>query len=543
MVTTDMLLAQTTAAGALPSTPSTQSDKAQPTAVSTPGQQDSVEISDTARSLYAQSVEEKKNTEVKAKQTSAEMAAKIKERLSGLATKKKSVTKRINELLEGANLKAGGTMKIEIDRDGKIVVGGLKDVENAARIEEALNADPKLAGRIKAYKNLEKEVNADIYKETGTSLYAIRREKIRFDMNEAEKAANNPEAGMLEYAASGHELFEDPEITSLINDVVGMGSVDFSSENKGVANPQSALNDLMNEARANIQAQLDAYNKHLEESGVDPMLLDSMKASLADVKISIDAEGNVRVEGRFSKSDNSNDKARAIVNKVVYDMVHEDEDLGMESLFHTAARQLAVNHDKEFGERAGVGKEALMTIDKGVVDVKVSAPGAIDQVKNDIRELAAESLSREFGFTVDAANVEVDDKGKITVRNLEGRVDEAVLRRTVDNLNKTVANLAVDSRAERPEAVSDSMAARAEKIAKLVNELSTYAPEPKQPGEGEEEEENEEREGLVLPEEMLRADPTLPDVEIDSAEFEALSEYEKNLIRDSAYAQWRREKD
>ncbi len=122
---------------------------------------DSVSISDEARLMSEAALAKKSNATTNRYQAAGARLRKYinvgmgygEANLTAMNFSRKNIGSRIDSIIKTAGIKLDPSEKlaISVDKDNKIVVGGLKDKDKAKAIQDALNGDKKLAREMKSH--------------------------------------------------------------------------------------------------------------------------------------------------------------------------------------------------------------------------------------------------------------------------------------------------------------------------------------------------------------------------------------------------------
>lgn len=457
---------------------------------------DSVEISDAARNLLAAEKGEVKDI-AKKPSISSERVDEIREKMQAVLSKKKRLDSKLKNVLSSMRIDENlqKDLKIEVDSKGKVVVGGIEDTALARKIEKELNKDKDFANEFKSYAKIEQDLSVELRKETGMSLKDFTRVNLSQGIY-AERQGLTDESGetgmtgfdvdrdapqdevtkMLDRAklAMGSDLFlAEPGLMDMALEIASFSGANFSSETQGVADPKSALTSLLNNAKTDIQAQFDLYNKKVAPKGAtSPEQEYARQLSLNNVEIGITADGNISIKGNFASDATANADAEAMVREILEKMIHEDEAFGMESVFTTASRQMLANHKDEFSAENDGAVRAILK--NGVADAYIHSEGAVMAAKGGIQGEAAAYLQSKLDAEVGEDDLEVSDTGRITLSAAYQGDQADRIRVALNGFNNRIADLLY----KKPDSIDDSVEddTRAKNVAKFIKEMAAYRP-------------------------------------------------------------------
>ena len=255
--------------------------------------------------------------------------------LNKVKNQKSDLNSRIQDVIKktGVNIKGLGSLKLEVDKGGRVVAGGLSDEKAARAIEKALNADPSLAREIQDYQKNEKTLSGKMKEYTGCSLYELTmtargdiNDRIRSEIEQGGKYQMDSDYYMrLGFLGKGAgQIVDTDDIMALSFD----GGIDFSGEISVMSDPKGEIEKTVNEMLDSINSSLDALNEELTKALGDRTAKggkakEGALLSLEGVTISVDSDGGVKIEGRLSEDDEIHRKGVAVVEKAVRDMLAE----------------------------------------------------------------------------------------------------------------------------------------------------------------------------------------------------------------------------
>lgn len=431
---------------------------------------DTVEISDQAREMLEYKPFSVMNPK-KVLHPDSEEEKKFRELLKTAKTQKSDIMTQIEDALKAAGISTGetGPMKLEVDRSGKIVVGGMKDKKTAQAIEEALNKDKTLGKKIKEFQHNEKELSKQLVDYTGCSLYELTMTQ-QGDINKrvravVEEACGEPPRD--EYYWRLSFLGETKNTVVSEDDVAALGfggPIDFSGEVTVYSEPEKNIRETMNSLNSKINEAFGAHNdeltKRLEAAGVtlDDDYREKYFLDLSKAKISVDNHGAVTIEGMLSKDERTHQKGVEMIEKLVREMVNETEQNSYHLNIFTEASDVLL---KERADKAGLADgdlqwdaKVVAEINNGVVGhIGVSVPAAEAGIHNELRK-SVNALIADAGITLsEPVEIAVDDSGKIRATNLvEGTEEAKRVEELLERINEEAKNTEVDAKkAEKEE--------------------------------------------------------------------------------------------
>lgn len=451
---------------------------------SPPGLIDTVEISGEAREaletlrihITTEEDVERMNRETKASwkerardaaSFTAEELAPLKARFSKLLDREQGIHARIASLMSKPGTRRGALdqLKIEIDANGRAIVGGISDVKAARALEKAVNSDKKLLSDIVEYQDEEKRLSDDMRAVTGTSLkeYASRIDslqrsdnkgaKLFFDLDSGE-FSSSPESAI---ALKDQALYAvDSEFAAMISNryAAGSAAMDISGRNNILEDAEGTVNRMMTKVTGNIAQTFHDMNKGIRMGAGDmPDPAQYLEDSLVDLnrlKISVDNTGKVTVEGTASKNNPETDKAaKKIIAEMFEQELKANPVTGEQHDFKTAATCLLNAYDETFGEGnpLGLGEDArtLETVfNHGEIESHVSSPEREAELAEEIDKSAKDAL-KDMG--IDAADlvIEMNDEGRLVAANLNPDDPGAKsIRNALDFLSKQLENRSIE---------------------------------------------------------------------------------------------------
>jgi hypothetical protein len=425
-----------------------------------PAATDTVEISAEARAAVQAKAAEQARAD--APYTENDLAP-LKTRFSKLLRKESSIYERIATFMQKGMFKRSinDQLKIEIDADGKAVVGGITDVKAARALEKAINGDKKLLNDIVAYQTEEKSLSEEIRRVTGTSLktYDARVESFQKERGKEQPSGAPAEPASTEPAETlGDQTLHavDPEFTAMISDHYAMGSaaMDISGMNNILEDAEGTVNKMMSKVTGNINQAFYDMNKGIRMgAGGAPDPTQYLEDSLVDLtrlKISVDNTGNLTIEGTASKNNRETDKAaKEIITKMFEEELKANPVTGEQHDFKIAASYLLNTYDETFGEGnpLGLGADArtLETVyDHGNIESHVSSPEREAELAAEIDKSAKDAL-KNMGVDAKDLVIEMNDEGKLVASNLNPNDPRAAgVQKALEALNLQLKDRSIE---------------------------------------------------------------------------------------------------
>lgn len=363
---------------------------------------DSVEISAEARSLLKESEPEKDWVNVlqpaKKLLVGSEEYDKFRALMETVKEQKSGLLSRITAALgkKGIDPASLGKIKIEIDKSGKAMVGGIEDKALAAAVERALNDDPGLAAEIAGYQKNEKELSAQMTDYAGASLYELTMtargdtsERVRKAAEQDGKYDLNPDYYMTLGFLGGAGTFISREDVAALS---FEGNMDFSGEISVMSNPEGGIKDAMNgmfekvtkafeELNAGLRDSLKAAGIELSDEDLSKRLLNA-----ANAEITVDNRGMVQVGGMLSGDKAANAKGIAIIGQLVREMLVEagKNSYGV-NLFTAASQGLIDKKVREEGGSADARVVATMRFGR-VKDIDVESRNTTNKLEQQLQD-------------------------------------------------------------------------------------------------------------------------------------------------------------
>ena len=413
------------------------------------GQLDIVEISDEAREASRLHLAAGGNSEDRLSLPyTKEDVASLKDRFSKFHDTERSIHDRLTSLMSKLKLKPGmsNNLKIEIDSNGRAIVGGIDDVKTARALEEAINSDKKLLKDIVAHQKEEERLSLDMREVTGTSLedYASQIDGLR---------------------RAGQDIFlemntVDTEFADMLTGHYGEsgGVADISGQHNILENAEGTVNKMMSTVTDKITQAFYEMNNGIKanvEDMEDPsQYLDDSLVDLRRLKISVDNSGNVSIEGTASKNNAETDRAaKKIIEQMFQEELQATPSTGEQHDFQTAATYLLNTYDETFGEGNPLGlgeddRKLEVVYDHGKIESHVSSPKREAELEEEIDRSAKDALK---GMGVDATDlvIEMNDEGKLAATNLNPEDPEAKkIQTALDFLNKQLENRSIEDARE-----------------------------------------------------------------------------------------------
>ena len=376
------------------------------------------------------SLKESRKAEALSKYT-AEDLAPLKKRFAALIDLERGIHGRLDSLMDkkGISLGPHDQIKIEIDSQGRAIVGGVRDVSTARAIEKAINSDKKFLKEIVDFQKEEKALSNDLREATGVSLKEFGA---RIDAVQRAPEGFTPVGYTREEAVGlmDQDIYlVDEEFAGMIGEHYAMKSalVDFSGENNILEDAEGTVNRTMTKVIGDIANAFREMNKKTRmESGDYPDPLEYLENSLLSInrlKISVNNDGQVAIEGTACKDNSELDRwAKDVVNSMFEEELKVNPATGKQHDFMTASSYLLNIYDESFGEGNALGLgEADRTLeavfDHGKIESHVSSPERERELAVAIDETAKAALS-DMGIDATDITIEMNDDGKLAATNL-----------------------------------------------------------------------------------------------------------------------------
>lgn len=324
---------------------------------------DSVEISAAARQMAG--LDETQTGSMLSSEKKLAIGSKDHEAFQDLMDKvkrsKSELTSRIKSVLDSKSISLvdRDALKIEVGKNGKIVVGGISDAQTARRVEKALNGENGLADAILAYQKDEKQLSAQTKEYTGCSLYELTsttmgkvNERIRSEVESSVNSKLNTEF----YTNFGF-LGDDEEIINRFDaeQLAFTSGIDFSAEVNVMSDPEGNLKSCMNDLAGSIKEEFASLNdkivKRFEAQGVklDKGTREQLLLDLKKVQISVNSDGDITINGTLSSDEETNAKGIALIEKLAYAMLTDTSNSYHVNIFSAASQSLLQRHAEQNG--------------------------------------------------------------------------------------------------------------------------------------------------------------------------------------------------
>ena len=461
---------------------------------------DEVSISDEVRALWEQNIKdraayaEKTGGDIyKEIDFTQEDLSEIKEAFRSLKQARDGIDKDIDGILKksGIKLAANDKLKIEFDGNGKVIVGGVSDAETAKAIEKALNGDKDFVEKFRVYRNQEQSVSSDLKETTGMSLEDYRNRLSTVQNGDLDGKVFKTNAGET-YTNDELVSFKDQELNWVDSEFMGEISeyiqtdsqYDIAPGNDILADPAATMNKAVKDIRDNVMKSFQFENEKLrsqfdESNPEDKILLDKMMMSLDNVKIQIDANGGVVIEGNISEDERMNQLGKSLIEGFARDMLRGNPVTGEKSEYAIAAERLMNLYEDEYGE-ASSGENAVSTIANGKVGSQVYSPEKKNELQSEIQKGVNEAVEKMGGVLEEELEIAIDEDGKISVANLPA--DEKNRKITLDILKQL--NSGMDSGGGSMKDILSVIASKMEQFGVLseggsskINKFYSYAKE------------------------------------------------------------------
>ncbi len=323
---------------------------------------DEANVSPEARKMYEEAV--KKHAERMAR-TGSDMTRHIdfekedltdvKSKLEALKESSLLITNRIDAILKEKGIKITGSakLKIEIDANGKIMVGGIQDGKKVRDIEKALNNDKDLVKTLKAHRDQEYQLNGELQSITGMSMVDFK--------NRLSEVASDKMMASIPIKTTKGETFSkeemlafkdqnlywvDPEFMDEIGSYIQSNAqYDFAVGNDMLSDPaagmEKVIKDTVKEIREVFEAEKNSVkDKFNPKTAEDERLLDRTLKSLDRVSITVDAGGNVQVDGVVSDLPRNDAEGKDMIMKMFRQALADNPLTGEQNNFKIMAERL-----------------------------------------------------------------------------------------------------------------------------------------------------------------------------------------------------------
>ena len=179
-----------------------------------------------------------------------------------------------------------------------------------------------------------------------------------------------------------------------------------------------AVKDIRDNVMKSFQFENEKLRSRFDESNPeDTTLLDRMMMSLDNVKIRIDANGGVVIEGNISEDGRMNQLGKSLIEGFARDMLRGNPATGEKSEYAIAAERLMNLYEDEYGE-ASRGEKAVSTIADGNVGSQIYSPEKKNELQSEIQKGVNEAVEKMGGVLEEELEIALDEDGKISVANL-----------------------------------------------------------------------------------------------------------------------------
>ena len=457
------------------------------------GTVDTVEISLAAREaaqihLTTEEDLEKMNREIQANwkerardaaSFTAEDVAPLKARFANLLDNERGIYDRIAALMAKGGFARGlnDQVKVEIDANGKAIVGGITDAKAARALEKAINSDKKLLNDIVEYQKEEKLLSGEMREVTGMSLkeYASRIDSLQRRDDKGAKLFLDLDTGQFSsspasaIALRDQDLYAvDEEFAAMISGryAAGSAAMDISGQNNILEDAEGTVNRMMTRVTGNIKQVFNDMNKGIRmAAGEMPDSAQYVADSIVDLSrlnISVDHTGKVTVEGTASKNNPETDRAaKKIIEEMFEEELKSNPVTGAQHDFKTAAAYLLNAYDETFGEDNPLGLgEAGRTLETvyshGEISSHVSSPEREEELATAI-DAAAKDALKDMGVDATDVAIAMNDEGKLVATNINADAPKAQsIQTALDLLNKQLENRSIaDAREEKSVLTAD----------------------------------------------------------------------------------------
>lgn len=397
-----------------------------------------------------------------------------------LVSEKKNIKSIINSAAKKAGISSGdlGKLKIEVDSSGKVLVGGLDDTALTEKLQNALNEESGFGLRLKEYQNSEEKLYSDvvhkkIFAAGGQSPGSTANSEIDvvgMDLLEQmvkEEGIDNLDGlgpNVLAYAAA--ELFRDTTV-----------SADFSHKDKGLENPGATVHKELDRVEWAIEKELENINLSNRMAALNKDQAVADVVSMDNIKITLNENGEIKIEGKFSSSGAADSEARARVGQILQEEFAGQTANGGESNLTTALRQLRLDHDEEFGEST-YAKTGSVTFDGKTSETFVDSPEAQMAIQKEMADAVTQAVKNETGVELEDGALAVTEEGKVVLKKIPPALDDAQnVRDFIDSLNREMGKeSSILTKEDFLNEEDDGLAAKktADTLKKLLEELDSY---------------------------------------------------------------------
>ncbi len=198
--------------------------------------------------------------------------------------------------------------------------------------------------------------------------------------------------------------------------------------------------------------------------------LDAMMLRLDKVKISVDNEGGIVIEGKTAENADRDAVGKAIINGYITDQLQDNAIAGTRDEFKLAADHLLMYYDEQMEDADKNDRKLVTTFENSIVESHVSSPEMEKKLKDSVTEDVNEMVQDAGIELVNPLEVEVDKNGKIRVTNLEQQGLQTKLINDV--MNQINAELQIAGHGGKNS--QNSIMTVVDRIKENVNKLKVY---------------------------------------------------------------------
>lgn len=349
----------------------------------------------------------------------AEELAPIKDAFANLQAAQRDMQTDLRSFMSthNINLGPGDNLRLEVASNGEILVGGIHDAKTARKMAKAINDDGELATKLRDFQKKLKETSSRLKDITGMSL--------NDHVKRIDEWQKNPEAPFMqnevlslkdqalyyvdeEFAVMIAEQFASPPpITDL-----------FVTENI-LENASGTVDKTVRKIMDEVEKKFAEMNEHIREQYGDllpPEELEKMLVSLDKLKIDVDSDGMVVIEGEASEDSEWDRKAKERIRTIYGETLKNNPVTGKEHDYFIASQYLLNQYDNAF-DGDDKTRKLEVTFARGKIESHISSPKEEGRLRADIAENAIIAL-RDMDVDADGLEVEVNDAGKLFIPNL-----------------------------------------------------------------------------------------------------------------------------
>ncbi len=405
--------------------------------------------------------------------------------LTAMNFSRKKIADRIDGALRSAGIELREDEKLAISVNGKneIVVGGIKDKAKAKRIQEALNEDKMLAKEMRdhvaAGKINENAAKQEAYQnylmETGQSapddvdeLFtspALRNYVINEYLNEnaglglSDLSLDYDEDGNMAIVGGDETLqallADDRQLGATIGKILESGdagadftvSFDYANGALTDSHSQNMAQNKINGIRDILQDRLIGFSATLEKTAGDEELTALNQVLMRGFTVTVKSTGEFELVGLDHLDDMSRDTLKNLLKSSIDDWANapanaHDGGGAREASLADVYDTFIQEHQFEHGDTAEYAHELEISF-SGSGHTRVTSPEADkaqhaknQEVATQMGEALREDMEKE-GINTAGLEMEVDEKGRITVKGDLPEADLKAAQAFVDNFMKT----------------------------------------------------------------------------------------------------------